>query len=35
MDNLFIERLRKSAKYEDVCLKAYAPIATAKKELAK
>jgi hypothetical protein len=35
MDNVVIERLRKSVKYEDVCLKAYAPIATAKKELTK
>jgi len=35
MDDIVIERLRKSAKYEDVCLKAYTPIATAKKELTK
>jgi putative transposase len=34
MDNVFIERLWKSVKYEDVYLKAYASIATATKELA-
>jgi putative transposase len=34
MDNVFIERLWKSVKYEDVYLKAYDSIATARKELA-
>jgi putative transposase len=33
MDNVFIERLWKSVKYEDVYLKAYDSIATARKEL--
>jgi putative transposase len=34
-DNVFIERLWKSVKYEEVYLKAYDSIATAKKELTK
>ena len=34
MDNVFIERLWKSVKYEDAYLKAYDSIATARKELA-
>ena len=34
-DNVFIERLWKSVKYEEVYLKAYSSIAEAKKELAK
>ena len=33
MDNVFIERLWKSVKYEDVYLKAYSSIAEARKEL--
>ena len=32
-DNIFIERLRKSVKHEDVYLKAYDSIAAARKEL--
>ena len=32
-DNIFIERPWKSVKYEDVYLKAYDSIATARKEL--
>jgi putative transposase len=35
MDNVFIERLWKSVKYEEVYLKAYSSIAEARKELAK
>jgi len=35
MDNVLIERLWKSVKYEDVYLKAYSSIAEARKELAK
>lgn len=35
MDNVFIERLWKSVKYEDVYLKAYNSIAVAKQELTK
>lgn len=35
VDNVFIERLWKSVKYEEVYLKAYGSIAEAKKELAK
>ena len=35
VDNVFIERLWKSVKYEEVYLKAYSSIAEAKKELAK
>lgn len=35
MDNVIIERLWKSVKYEEVYLKAYGSIAEAKKELAK
>jgi putative transposase len=35
MDNVFIERLWKSVKYEDVYLKAYDSIAVAKRELTK
>lgn len=35
MDNVFIERLWKSVKYEEVYLKAYSSIAVARKELAK
>jgi len=34
-DNVFIERLRKTVKYQEVYLKAYESIAHAKKELAK
>jgi putative transposase len=33
MDNVFIERLWKSVKYEDVYLKAYNSIAEARQEL--
>ena len=35
MDNVFIERLWKSVKYEDVYLKAYNSIAAARQELTK
>jgi len=35
MDNIFIERLWKTVKYEEVYLKAYASITHAKKELVK
>jgi putative transposase len=35
MDNVFIERLWKSVKYEDVYLKAYRSIAAARTELTK
>jgi putative transposase len=35
MDNVFIERLWKSVKYEDVYLKAYNSIAVARQELTK
>jgi len=35
MDNVFIERLWKSVKYEDVYLKAYSSIAEARQELTK
>ena len=35
MDNVLIERLWKSVKYEEVYLKAYSSIAEARKELAK
>ena len=35
MDNVFIERLWKSVKYEEVYLKAYSSIAEARKELTK
>lgn len=35
MDNVFIERLWKSVKYEEVYLKAYSSIAGARKEIAK
>ncbi len=35
MDNVFIERLWKSVKYEDVYIKAYDSIAVARKELTK
>lgn len=35
MDNVFIERLWKSVKYEEVYLKAYSSITEARKELAK
>jgi hypothetical protein len=31
MDNVVIERPRTGAKYEDVCLKAYAPIARQRR----
>ena len=34
MDNVFIERLWKSVKYEDIYLKAYASMAEVKKGLA-
>jgi putative transposase len=34
MDNIFIERLWKSVKYEDIYLKAYGSMAEAKKGLA-
>jgi putative transposase len=34
-DNVFVERLRKSVKYEEVYLKGYDSIATAKKDLTK
>ena len=33
MDNVFIERLWRSVKYEEVYLKAYASIAEARREL--
>ena len=35
MDNVFIERAPKGVKYEDVRLKPYDSIATAKKEMTK
>jgi len=35
MDNVFIERLWKSVKYEEVYLKAYCSIAEARQELTK
>jgi putative transposase len=35
MDNVFIERLWKSVKYEDVYLNAYNSIAVARQELTK
>jgi putative transposase len=34
-DNIFIERLRKTVKYEEIYLKAYESLAHARKELAK
>ena len=34
-DNIFIERLRKTVKYEEVYLKAYESITHAKKEIGK
>jgi putative transposase len=35
MDNVFIERLWKSVKYEDIYLKAYASMAEVKNGLAR
>ena len=35
MDNIFIERLWKTVKYEEVYLKAYESISHAKKELTR
>lgn len=35
MDNVFIERLWKCVKYEEVYLKAYGSIAEAKQEITK